>query len=493
MKRFFALALTVLMAGCVGEQRVVIVSTNDIHSSIENFPRLATLVEELRAEAAGTGNGFGLIDGPAEVLLVDVGDRWTGNPFVDLAPRPLSPIVELQNELGYDLTTFGNHEFDWGQTLLHERMGEMRFPLVCANITSEGSVLGPVAPYATIEAGGIRLAFLGLVTNFTRWNRPEGKAEHFDGLAFPDVYATAEKYATLADEADVFVALSHLGHDVDKTLAARAPALDLILGGHSHTVVDEPVTVGKTLITQAGSRLRYAGITTIARKGRQWLGRHGWSGPVTITNRLVMLDTIPPAPRFETMVRGYLSDPHLLAPIGETAAPFGERGVENMVVDAMRAAVGADLAMYHAGGIRIDTLSGTISTADLYRIEPFQSEVYTLRMTPGQIKGMIINKFNDTNPNESHGPDLIPGGFAYTIVTDEAGEAANVVFDRAERASYLVALPDYVYKNYVFDRTGNAVETGLQVTSILATHLTSPIPLRPDNTPRITISTKTTE
>ena len=110
MKRFFAAfaaASVILLAGCAGERRVVIVSTNDIHSSIDNFPRLATLVEELRAA-----------EGADRVLLVDAGDRWTGNPFVDLASPPLYPIVELMNELGYDVATLGNHEFDWGQRLL---------------------------------------------------------------------------------------------------------------------------------------------------------------------------------------------------------------------------------------------------------------------------------------------------------------------------------------------------------------------------------------
>jgi 5'-nucleotidase len=486
MRRLFTIApailLAVLVCACSSEQRVIIVSTNDIHSSIENFPRLATLVEGLRAN-----NG----DGPSHVLLVDVGDRWTGNPFVDLAERPFGPIVELQNELGYDITTFGNHEFDRGQSLLRERMNEMGFPLVCANIESADAELGPVAPYRIVEAGGMKFAFLGLVTNFTRQGRPEGKAEHFEGLTFPDVYETATRYASLADSANVVVLLSHLGHDTDKTLAGRIRDFDLILGGHSHTVVDNPVTVDGTVITQAGSRLRYAGITTVTRAGGRGrrMGKHGLWGrdKITIENHLVMLDTIAPDPRFEAMVRGYMSNPALLTPIGTAIAPFDERGVENLVVDAMLTAAGADVAMYHTGGIRIDTLAGTISTADLYRIDPFQSEVYTLHMTAGQIKGLIMNKFNDINPNESHGPDLIPGGFTYTIVTDEAGEAVDVVFDQPERASYLVALPDYVCKNYVFDNTGEMAETGLQVTDILQEYIAGGTPLEPDNSLRITV------
>ena len=469
MKRIFAIALVILLAACSTEKRVVIVSTNDIHSSIDGFPRLATLVEGLRASGEG------------EVLLVDAGDRWTGNPFVDLAGRPLSPIVELMNELGYDVATLGNHEFDWGQLLLRERLDEMDFPVVCANIESAGAELGAIPPYVFIEAGGVRFAFLGLVTNFSRWNRPVGKAEHFEGLTFPDVYETAKKYAALADSCDVFVGLVHLGHENEKTLVERVPAFDLVIGGDSHTVVETPEIIGNTLVTQAGGRLEYAGITTVTRKG-------GRRGVTTIENRLVLLDTIAPSPRYDSMVRRYNADPVLSAEIGRLPVALNENGVNNMVADAIRTAAKADIALYHAGGIRIDTLAaGPVRNADLYRIEPFQSEIYLLRMRFDEVQGLITNKFNDTiNPKESHGPDLIPSGFTYTITTDGTGEAYRVIFRPTERPYYMVAMPDYVYKNYVFEHTGqpDLMMTPL-VTRAMRDYITrSP---QPDNSPRITI------
>jgi 5'-nucleotidase len=470
MKGFLVVTLAVLLAACEAgepEGRVVVVSTNDMHASIEAFPRLATLVDSLRAEV-----------GEENVLLVDAGDRWTGNPFVDLASPPLRPIVELMNELGYDVATVGNHEFDWGQELLAERLAEMNFPVVCANIErGDGAVLGEFPPYAVIERGGMKFAFLGLVTNFSRWNRPVGKAEHFIGLTFPDVYETAEKYASLADSADVFVGLVHLGHESELELAERLPELDLIIGGDSHTVVEDAPLVGKTLVTQAGSGLKYAGGTTVTRR----------DGEISIENSLVELATLPPSPRFEEMVERYKANPELLAPIGAVAEPFGKHGVDNLVVSSMREAVGADVALYHEGGIRIDTLYGAVSTADMFRIEPFLSEVYTLHMTPGQIKGLIMSKFNNADDKESHGPDLVPDGFRYTIETDEAGEAVDVRFDAPERASYFVAIPDYVYKNYVFDRSEEGVETDILITDILREYVKENSPVLPDNEGRIAI------
>jgi 5'-nucleotidase len=470
MKRIFALALLVLMVACATArgtepQRVVIVSTNDIHSSIEAFPRLATFVEELRTKE-GTDN----------VLLVDAGDRWTGNPFVDLTPEPYSPIIELMNALGYDVTTLGNHEFDRGQEVLRRRIDEMDFPVVCANIESRDSELGPIEPYVIVKAGGIRFAFLGLVHNFTPRRQPEGKEEHFVGVTFPDVYKTAEKYAYLADECDVFVGLTHIGIDRDKELARRVPALDLIIGGHTHTRIERPDRVGDVLVTQAGSKLEYAGVTTITKYGDR----------LTIENRLVPLRDIAPSPRFAEMVATYNANPELLAPIGSAAVPFNSSGVKNLVTDAVREGTGADVSLYHSGGIRISYLAGKIKRADLYRIEPFESEVYTLRMTPGQIKGMIMARWNDPE-NPVHSPDIMASGVGYTVTTNEAGEAVNVTFDRPEKSSYLVAMPDYLYKNYSFDRSEEPVKTGRLVTDILRDYITAHSPLAPDNSYRIFI------
>ncbi|MDR2891283.1 MAG: bifunctional metallophosphatase/5'-nucleotidase [Alistipes sp.] len=471
MRRIFAAAAALfLLISCAVERRLVIVSTNDIHSSIDNFPRLATLVEHLRVESGG------------EVLLLDAGDRWTGNPFVDLAERPLSPIVELMNELGYDAATLGNHEFDWGQALLGERIGEMDFPVVCANVKSDGAVLGAIPPYVIIERGGVRVALLGLVANFTPWGRPEGKAEHFEGLSYPDVFETAKRYAGLRDSCDLFVALTHIGFERDKQLAEALPTLDLVVGGDSHTLLSESTKIGGTLVTQTGSGLKYAGITTVTRKGDE----------LTVENRLARLDTIPPMEYFSNMVDRYNASPELHASIGEVASPLDGRGVDNLVTDALRAAAGADLSLYHSGGIRIDTLAGGVSTADLYRIDPFMSEVYTLRMSPGQIKGLILGTFN-SDSKEGHRADIMPGGFGYHITTDEAGEAVEVILTAPngspmpERESYLVAMPDYLYKNYRFERTEDAAQTDIAVTDALRDHIVGRTPLEPDNEPRVVI------
>ena len=138
MKRFLRLVpaalLVVALAACTPrEQTLVLLSTNDIHAKIQRFPALATAVAACRDTM------------PATVLL-DAGDRWTGNAYVDLAPTPGMPVIALMNRLGYDAVTFGNHEFDHGQAFLGRLLDSMAFEVVCANVVSDTCTFPPGAP-----------------------------------------------------------------------------------------------------------------------------------------------------------------------------------------------------------------------------------------------------------------------------------------------------------------------------------------------------------
>ena len=124
--RLLALGLVVFLWVRAGqEQTLVILSTNDMHGKIQRMPELATAVRQCR-------------DTVERVLLVDAGDRWTGNAYVDKVAVPGRPIVELMNRLGYDVATLGNHEFDFGQAHLGGVLDSLvAFEVVCANIKSD--------------------------------------------------------------------------------------------------------------------------------------------------------------------------------------------------------------------------------------------------------------------------------------------------------------------------------------------------------------------
>ena len=133
-----------IAAACAPRERtLVLLSTNDMHAKIRNFPRLAAAVEACR-------------DTAQLVVLVDAGDRWTGNAYVDRAATPGMPMIALMNGLGYDVATLGNHEFDHGQAFLGRMIDSMDFEVVCANVVSDTCTFPPLPPYTVLEEGGFK-------------------------------------------------------------------------------------------------------------------------------------------------------------------------------------------------------------------------------------------------------------------------------------------------------------------------------------------------
>ena len=124
-------------------------------------------------------------------MLVDAGDRWTGNAYVDLA-EGRRPVLELMQRLGYDLGTLGNHEFDVGQAVLESAVDGCGFPVICANIRSgEGAQLKPFEPTRILSRGGVTLGFVAVVTNYGPNGHPDGHDAIFEGLEFADAVQTA--------------------------------------------------------------------------------------------------------------------------------------------------------------------------------------------------------------------------------------------------------------------------------------------------------------
>lgn len=458
MKALFRFSFLLLFLGACTpcEREVVILSTNDIHAHIEHFPRLATAVERCRDTA--------------QVILVDAGDRWTGNAYVDLA-EDRRPIIELMNRLGYDLATLGNHEFDKGQALLERSVRYAQFPIICANIqTHEGAALKPFEPTRIVKRGGVEVGFAAAVTNYGPNGHPDGHDFIFEGLSFTDaVESLAALQPRLAEQCDVTVALTHIGLRPDRQLAEQAP-YHLIIGGHSHDRANE--VVGQTLITQTGSKLRGIGVTTIRLSGDRLAG---------ISYRLVPLEGYEPHPDYVAAVADYMADPALQRPVGTLQAPANRIGLGNLFAEGVRRAAEAEVGLYHYGGVRLDTLaSGEVPVVAIHNLDPFASHVSTIEMTPAQLRGMIMAKYNDTvNVAESHRIDLFATE-PYTIVRNAAGDAVDVLLPTLDAArTYRVAMGDYIFKTYPGIEGANGTTTDTLVTDALIALFADPV--TPDN------------
>ena len=222
-------------------ETIVFLHTNDHHFDINLPEALAAKVEEIRSSHD-------------HVYLLDAGDilvrhphRWIDNGTAMESSdwyyeRALS-MVEVMNGLRYDAMTLGNHEFDYIEGLTLSALGAARFPLLSANVSVSTPLFPVPESHLMLQTStGTRIALLGLsVTSGGK----EGIEEH-------DIYESARRYMHLRNESDIFVALTHIGLAQDARLAEEFPEIDIIIGGHSHHLIEEAVLVNGVLIAQAG-------------------------------------------------------------------------------------------------------------------------------------------------------------------------------------------------------------------------------------------------
>lgn len=474
MKRYGLTITLICLAISIGicyrlstrEREVVILSTNDMHASLGNFARLATAVQECRDTVS--------------TVLVDAGDRWTGNAFVDLAEGRL-PIIDLMNELGYDAATLGNHEFDMGSKTLATAISHAKFPIVCANIESQTEALPTPPSCLTLKTeSDLRLNICGVVTNYDN-GHPDGNHETFEGLHFPDPMQSATKALQESSRGDVKILLSHMGDDKDMEYASSFNGYDIIIGGHTHVVVD--TIIGKTVVGQTGRKLKNVGVTRIRTKGCRIK---------SIEYENIPLSNYEPDPHFVERIAQIESNPELCQSIGTLGVNLDKAGLANLETELIAKATKADIAFYHYGGIRYDELdAGGISLATLFNLEPFSSTLYTMDMTTEQMRHMIIAKFNDRlNTKESHRIDLFCST-PYDIVVDGTGEAVDVRFPRLkEGKTYRVALGDYIFKKYPGIEAENVKHVPTKLLDILADHFRQHSPVTASNTPKQRIITR---
>ena len=337
---------------------------------------LATMIEKERAA------------NPDGTILLSAGDMYQGTPVSNIFHG--KPVVEIMNYLHFDAMALGNHEFDWGQGVLHSIISGSSFPVISANVfTRDGGLIEGVKPYIILNKKGVRIAVIGLTTPETRYTT---KAENVADLTFsrpqsvmPPLIGTLR-----AKGASIVIALTHLGLDGDRRLASEVSGIDLIVGGHSHTVIKDPVVQSGAVIVQAGSYGLYLGVMKIA------------FDPVTKKivsftreNELIPVspESAPPDPNVARIVDKYESKIHaeFSKTVGTAAAdlrrdPNGESSLGDLVADAMRSASGARIAFQNRGALRADIAAGPITLNDVFTALPFDDIIVSMDLTGEQVR-----------------------------------------------------------------------------------------------------------
>ena len=472
------LALTLVFALCGGAlaaeettgNDIVVLYTNDVHCGVEDNIGYAGLVAYEKE----------MLETTPYVTLVDIGDAIQGGPLGTLTTG--EALVNIMNEVGYDVATMGNHEFDYGMARFQELAAMLECGYVSCNFVdlSTGDTVFPA--YKMISYGDTDVAYIGISTpeTYTKSTPTYFQDENgnyiysFSENNLPEMVQDAIDEATAAG-AEYIVAVGHLGVDEQSApyrstdIIAETTGLDVFLDGHSHSVIAsqevEDADGNTVILSSTGTELANIGKLTIADDG-------------TITTELVsdyetkdadmqaFIDNVNA--EFEEITSEVVAESSVnltgYAEDGTRLVRNQETNIGDLVADAYRVVGDADIGWANGGGIRADIPAGEITYGDIIEVHPYSNQLCVVETTGQQILD-ALEMASASCPNESGG-FLQVSGLSYTIdttipssvVTDDKGMFVEVDGERRVKdvmvgdepidpdATYTLASHNYMFK-----------------------------------------------
>jgi len=415
------------------EKQAVIFAVNDMHAAIDNFPKLACLVDSLRALYP-------------DMLLVSAGDNQTGNPVNDQSPEKGLPMIELMNTVGFNLSAVGNHEFDCHPQGFSFLTRKANFDFICANLSANDSLNMKVSPYKIFTLpNGLRLAFFAILY-LNENGIPDTHPDNTKGFVFCSPSEVAKEYLYLKKQSDVLIALTHYGFENDVQLAETIPAgIDLIIGGHSHTRVDKEQIHNGILITQAENKLKYGTLIKLVVNS---------DGQIQRTAQLIDIrNSKNEKASVRAMVDKFNDNPTLnkvIATATDDFSSYEELGY--LMADAQRDAAGADIALVNPGGVRIDRLpKGPVTVMNVFQLDPFGNELVVIRLTGEEIRALMFSAF----AIDDHQPMCV-SGITTKVKAGSDGNLTDVLLMTPDgtpldmNKTYTVAMNNYMMQVYKY-------------------------------------------
>lgn len=376
--------------GTLNGKVITIVHTNDTHGRVFSsksemgFAKIATKVKEIK-------NNY------KNVLVLDAGDTFHGQTIASLVKG--ESIAKIMNTIKYDAMAPGNHDFNYGQERLLELDKMTDFPILAANITNaKGKTV--YTPYVIKEVDGLKVGIFGLSTPETLWKT---NPNNIKGLKFNDPVKTAANMVKEleAKKADVIIAISHLGLDqasevTSKLVAEKVKGIDMIVDGHSHTVLPNGLKVGDTLIVQAGEYDKNLGVAQIALEN----GKVAMMGSSLLNvseaekleedkDVIAIVDSIKAEQDKITSVVVGKADVALEG--AREKVRTGETNLGNLIAEAMLKISGADAAITNGGGIRASIDQGEITRGEVITVLPFGNYVVVKMVKGSDIVAALEN------------------------------------------------------------------------------------------------------
>ncbi len=409
-------------------ETIHIYHTNDIHSHLENWPRIQQFLNQRRSLHHSQGE---------EVYIFDIGDfidRW--HPFTEATKG--KGIIELLNEAHFTAVTMGNNE---GVNLPHEDLNQLyhraNFDVLTANLFQENGVYPSwVKPYKIYPTKkGKRIGVIGFTAPFTH-------LYELLGWKLAEPIAELKKWLPqLKKESDIIVLLSHLGIRDDEYIAAEFPEIDVILGAHTHHFFEKGKLVGHTLLAAAGKYGYYVGHVTLQIDQKKQKNA-----------TLFEVKDLPAVPNEEEIINSYLLKGREMLQQKVTTLktplksdPFQETELSLLLCQALREWCKADCAMLNAG-LLLGPLEGDVTEYDLLTICPHPINPCVVELTGEELQQILM----ETKDDSLHHRVIKGLGFRGTVlgtfVYDRISFKQNEVFINNEKLIpekiYTLALPD---------------------------------------------------
>ncbi|GMG95426.1 5'-nucleotidase C-terminal domain-containing protein [Tepidimicrobium xylanilyticum] len=404
--------------------KLTIIHTNDVHSrvvgsedSLIGYAKLATLVKEMRKE----GN----------VLLLDAGDTTHGLPIATISNG--ESIIELMNQMGYDAMVPGNHDFNYGYDRLIELNRMADFPILAANVIREDGTRD-LEEYTIIEIDGIKVGIFGLTTQETKF---KSNPKNTEGININDPVAVAEEMVKKLKEEDVklVIALAHIGMDEESNpkttdIAKKVQGIDIIIDGHSHTMLEEGEVIGDTLIVQTGEYLKNIGVVNVeladGKISKKEAKLMTFEDALALKEDEEISNKISELEEENNQVLSVTIGQSNVDLVGEReVVRAGESNLGNLATDAMLDITGADVALTNGGGIRASIPAGQISKGNILEVFPFGNYIVVLELTGEDIIKALEHGV-DTYP-EPAGKFPHVAGMTYKI--DPSKEAGSRIVE----------------------------------------------------------------
>ena len=469
---FFAFILTICitfgLSSCFGDgknKNIVIVYTTDVHCSIEGYASLAEYVKDVKASNKN-------------ITLIDAGDAMQGGLIGSLSKGEY--VIEMMNELNYDIYVVGNHEFDYGIDELAERIDEFNGDFVSCNISYTGhneNKLSEIKPYSIIDYGVAKVGYVGvttpsaLVASNPSTFKEDGEVVYSfaEGNLFEEVQSNIDECYEQGCKYVVLVA--HLGYSENyapyssKDLIANTSGAIAVIDGHSHQLLPCSYYANKdgemVPLCTGGYKMSAFGRITISSKGDVDLSI---VSSYTKKNSEILNKLQEIQDRIDEQTSTVVATADLSLSIydedGVRIVRNREAGLGDLVADAFKSVTNADIAFINGGGLRDDIQSGDLTYGDIKNVLPFDNEVCIVKATGQKILDYLEFVSRNTQSVYSDGTMAVGenGGFAQvsglkytidtsvesTVETSDSGEFERITGERRIKNVSVLVNGEYV-------------------------------------------------